>query len=69
MKFEIFKPQAVYEQGSATMQGSKIFPAMGEATLHDRLFVICDGAGEPAKCKIISSTICNAMYSLLSLMS
>ena len=45
MKFEIFKPHALFEQGKVSMQGDSIFPAMGEATIHDRLFVVADGMG------------------------
>ena len=46
MKFEIFKPHALFEQGKVSMQADSIFPAMGEATIHDRLFVVADGMGE-----------------------
>lgn len=61
MKFEIFKPHALFEQGKVSMQGDSIFPAMGEATIHDRLFVVADGMGELAKGKLASSAICQAL--------
>ena len=61
MKFEIFKPHALFEQGRVSMQGDSIFPAMGEATIHDRLFVVADGMGELAKGKLASSAVCQAL--------
>ena len=61
MKFEIFKPHALFEQCKVSMQGDSIFPAMGEATIHDRLFVVADGMGELAKGKLASSAICQAL--------
>ena len=61
MKFEIFKPHALFEQGKVSMQADSIFPAMGEATIHDRLFVVADGMGELAKGKLASKAVCQAL--------
>lgn len=53
MKFDILKPEAVSGVGSNGIDGGCIFPAIGEATIHDKLFVVADesqydGSGKKA---------------------
>lgn len=66
MKFDIFKPLVIHEQGRQTAQGNAIFPASGEGTIHDRLFVICEGQGDERKGKkagdIVAATLSDYIF-------
>ena len=46
MKFDILKPEAISGSGKKAIQEDYIFPAVGEATIHDKLFVVADGIGD-----------------------
>lgn len=68
MKIEIYQPQAIWELGQRDNQEDSIFPAFGEATDDDRLFVLCDGMGGHEHGEVASQTVCKAMSdTLLSL--
>ena len=49
MKFDILKPQSITSTGKKAIQEDCMYPAAGEGTIHDKLFVMCDGAGEDGK--------------------
>ena len=57
MKFDIFKPLAICEQGKQGIQQNEIFPAKGMGTIHDRLFVVCDGKGGEGIGDLASATV------------
>ena len=57
MKFDIFKPLAIHDQGKQTIQENAIFPAKGEGTIHDRLFIVCDGHGGEGLGDLASATV------------
>ncbi len=68
MKIEIYQPQAIWELGQRNNQEDSIFPAFGEATDDDRLFILCDGMGGHEHGEVASQTVCKAMSdTLLSL--
>ena len=68
MKIEISQPQAIWELGQRNNQEDSIFPAFGEATDDDRLFILCDGMGGHEHGEVASQTVCKAMSdTLLSL--
>lgn len=68
MKIEIYQPQAIWELGQRDNQEDSIFPAFGEATDDDRLFILCDGMGGHEHGEVASQTVCKAMSdTLLSL--
>ena len=49
MKFDILKPQSITATGKKAIQEDCMYPAAGEGTIHDKLYVMCDGAGEDGK--------------------
>ncbi len=61
MKFEIFKPQTISRQGKVSIQADCVFPVAGEATIHDRLFVVADGQGVANEGKMAANTVCSAL--------
>ena len=61
MKFDIFKPLVIHEQGKQTIQEDSIFPAKGEGTIHDRLFIVCDGHGGDGVGNMASSAVATSL--------
>lgn len=60
MKFKI-KAYNLQELGQRANQEDSLFPALGESTSDDRLFVLCDGMGGHEKGEVASSTVCQAI--------
>ena len=65
MKFQLYKPQAIHEFGSRPNQEDRIYPAAGQATAEDRLFVVCDGMGGHEKGEVASAAVCEAISTYL----
>jgi len=61
MKFELFNPMALNELGQRDNQEDSIFPALGAATVSDRLFLVCDGMGGHEKGEVASNAVCQAV--------
>lgn len=61
MKFDIFKPLAICEQGKQDIQQNEIFPTKGMGTIHDRLFVVCDGEGGEGIGNLASATVATSL--------
>ena len=61
MKFEILKPEAIYGSGKKDIQEDCMFPALGEGTIHDRLFIVADGKGGDGKGFRASEYLCKTV--------
>lgn len=55
------KPYTIHEIGQRKNQEDSIFPAHGESTSNDRLFILCDGMGGHEKGEVASATVCETM--------
>ena len=64
MKFDILKPQLTCGKGRQAVQEDCIFPAVGEATIHDKLFLACDGEGGDGSGYKASSCFCQTVSDL-----
>lgn len=61
MKIQLFQPQAISELGHRKNQEDSIYPAKGEATEENRVFVVCDGMGGLDKGEVASAAVCEAL--------
>ncbi|RDB07098.1 PP2C family protein-serine/threonine phosphatase [Runella aurantiaca] len=50
----IFLPQCLHELGNRDNNEDNIFPALGQASVQSRLFMVCDGVGGAAKGEVAS---------------
>ena len=65
MKIAIDNPNAIQEMGSRKNQEDSIFPLKGEATVEDRVFILCDGMGGHEKGEVASQLVCEVVSSYL----
>lgn len=61
MIIKIYPPQAIQEMGRRSNQEDFIFPALGNATPADSLFVVCDGMGGHEHGEVASETFATAL--------
>ncbi len=66
MKFEFYKPLAIYELGKRENQEDSIYPVIGKATADDRLFIVCDGMGGLEKGEVASQIICDSLSAFVN---
>ena len=66
MKYRLFPPQAIYELGQRSNQEDNIFPAMGQATADDRLFIVCDGMGGHEHGEVASQAVATTIGQTLT---
>lgn len=61
MKFDILKPLSTSGTGKKAIQEDSVFPALGEGTIHDKLFVVADGHGGDGKGFEASECFCQTV--------
>ena len=64
MRFEI-KTYNLQEIGQRQNQEDSIYPALGQSTNNDRLFILCDGVGGHEKGEVASATVCEVMSKVI----
>lgn len=60
MKYKL-EAYTVYELGQRSNQEDSIFPADGEASGDDRLFILCDGMGGHSSGEVASAAVCEGL--------
>lgn len=60
MKYELYPPLAIHELGQRANQEDSVYPKLGNATIEDRLFVVCDGMGGHEKGEVASGIVCQS---------
>jgi len=61
MKIQIAPPCSLHGIGKRANNEDNLFPAYSAATIHDRLFMVCDGVGGSEKGEIASQITCRAI--------
>lgn len=54
MKIEIYLPLAIHQVGQRENNEDAVYPLLGNATVNDKLFLVCDGVGGAAKGEVAS---------------
>ena len=63
MKFDILKPETVAGVGSNGSDAICVFPSVGDATIHDKLFVVAEGDGSGSEAaKVFAQTFSDQMF-------
>ena len=65
MKFDILLPQVISELGQRPEQEDCVWPAIGKASIHDRIFVATDGMGSDGQGSIASEAVTKALTDYL----
>jgi protein phosphatase len=66
MKISIHQPWALNEVGQRDNNEDSIFPAKGNATINNKLFVVCDGVGGADKGEEASALVCQSISSFFA---
>ena len=61
MKYEILLPQTIHEMGQRDNQEDSIFPSEEQASVDNRLFILCDSMGGHDRGEVASQTVCQAL--------
>ena len=61
MKFDIFKPLVLCGTGKRAIQEDCVFPSVGEATIHDKFFLVSDGIGGDGSGYAASECLCKVL--------
>ena len=61
MKISIDQPTCIHELGKRSNQEDSVFPAIGDATDQDKVFILCDGMGGHDNGEVASGLVCNCL--------
>ena len=61
MKISIDQPTCIHELGKRSNQEDSVFPALGDASVMDKVFILCDGMGGHDNGELASSLVCNCL--------
>lgn len=65
MKLSIAPPLSIWEQGNRKNQEDAIYPRIGEATVDDKVFILCDGMGGHERGEVASNLVCDVLSSYI----
>ena len=66
MKITLFPPLSIHEKGNRDNQEDALYPALGQATADNHIFVLCDGMGGHEHGEVASQTVCETIPQYLS---
>jgi len=61
MRFSLSQPLFIHELGQRSNQEDSLFPFDGQATVADRLFILCDGMGGHEAGEVASASVCESL--------
>lgn len=65
MEIKIGLPCGIYETGERENQEDALYPAIGKATVDDKVFILCDGMGGHEHGEVASQTVCQTISSYM----
>lgn len=69
MKYKIKQPLAIHSIGQRANQEDTIFPKAGQASVEDRLFMVCDGMGGHEKGEVASAIVAEQVSTYIKAVS
>lgn len=66
MKTRIGQPHGIYEIGRRDNQEDALYPAVGKATVDDKIFILCDGMGGHEQGEVASETVSTTIAAYLT---
>lgn len=61
MEFKLFQPLYIHEMGKRQNQEDSLYPNDGQATVDNRVFIVCDGMGGHDKGEVASAAVCQGL--------